>query len=65
VGKPNWLDMKFDSIQFQKKLPQSEFVCKSYDRFTKAHPGYGSRRRNMIRNRNRVRQKLAVYDGKD
>jgi hypothetical protein len=47
-----------------KKVPQSEFVCKSYDRFTEAHPGYGSGRQNMTRNRNRVRQKLAVCDGK-
>jgi hypothetical protein len=59
-----WLDVKFDSTQFQKKLPQSVFVCKSYDRFTEPRPGYGSRRRNMTRNRNRVRQKLAVCDGK-
>jgi hypothetical protein len=45
-------------------LPQSEFVWKIYDRFTEARPGYGSRRRNMTGNRNRVRQKLAVCDGK-
>jgi hypothetical protein len=68
VGKPDyggvWLDAKFDSTQFFKKVHQSEFLCKSYDRFTKAHPGYGSGRRNMTRNRNRVRQKLAVCDGK-
>jgi hypothetical protein len=47
-----------------KKVPQSEFVCKSYDRFTKARPSYGSGRQNMTRNRNRVRQKLAVCDDK-
>jgi hypothetical protein len=47
-----------------KKVPQSEFVCKSYDRFTEARPGYGSGRRNMTQNRNRVRQKLAIYGGK-
>jgi hypothetical protein len=47
-----------------KKVSQSEFVCKSYDRFTEACPGYDSGRRNMTRNRNRVRQKLAVCDGK-
>jgi hypothetical protein len=47
-----------------KKVPQSEFVCKSYDHFTEARLGYGSRRWNMTRNRNRVRQKLAVCDGK-
>jgi hypothetical protein len=50
-----WWDVKFDSTQFQKKVPQSELVCKSYDRFTKARPGYGSGRQNMTRNRNRVR----------
>jgi hypothetical protein len=49
---------------FFKKIAQSEFVCKSYDRFTEARPGYGSERRNMTRNRNRVRQKLVIYDGK-
>jgi hypothetical protein len=37
---------------------------KEYDRFTEAHPGYGSGRQNMTRNQNRVRQKLAVCDGK-
>jgi hypothetical protein len=67
VGKPDygrfWLDAKFDSTQFKKKVPQSEFVCKSYDHFTKARPGYGSGRRNMTRNQNWVRQK-AVCDGK-
>jgi hypothetical protein len=47
-----------------KKVPQSEFVCKSYDRFTEARPGYGSGRQNMTRNQNRVRRKLAVCDGK-
>jgi hypothetical protein len=62
VGKP--LDANFDSTQFQKKVSQSEFVCKSYDRFIEARPGYGSGRRNMTRNRNQVRQKLAVCDGK-
>jgi hypothetical protein len=55
---------KFDSTQFQKKVSLFEFVCKSYDRFSEALPGYGSRRQNMTRNRNRVRQKLAVCDGK-
>jgi hypothetical protein len=50
VGK-----LKFDSTQFQKKVSQSEFVCKSYDRFTEAHPGYGSGRQNMTRNQNWVR----------
>jgi hypothetical protein len=68
VGKPEkggvWLDAKFDSTQF-KKVHQSEFVCKSYDRFIEARPGYGCLRRNMTRNQNRVRQKLAVCDGKD
>jgi hypothetical protein len=59
-----WLDAKFDSTQFQKKVSQSKFVCKSYDRFTEARPGYGSGRRNMTRNRNQVRQKLTVCDGK-
>jgi hypothetical protein len=47
-----------------KKVPQSEFICKSYDRFTKARPGYGSGRRNMTRHRNWVRQKLTVCDSK-
>jgi hypothetical protein len=49
---------------FKKKVPQSEFVCKSYDRFTEAHPGYGSGRRNMTRNQNRVRQKLLFVTAK-
>jgi hypothetical protein len=40
VGKR--LDVKFDSTQFQKEVPQSEFVCKSYDRFTEARPGHSS-----------------------
>jgi hypothetical protein len=38
-----------------KKVAQSEFVCKSYDRFTEARPDYGSGRQNMTRNRNWVR----------
>jgi hypothetical protein len=37
-----WLDTKFDSTQFEKKVPQSKIVYKSYDRFTEACPGYGS-----------------------
>jgi hypothetical protein len=49
---------------FKKNVPQSEFVCKSYDRFTETRPGYGSERHNMTQNRNWVRQKLAVCDGK-
>jgi hypothetical protein len=49
---------------FKKKVPQSEFVCKSYDRFIEARPGYGSGMWSMTRNQNRVRQKLTVYDGK-
>jgi hypothetical protein len=61
MGKPDyswvWLDARFDSTQF-KKIHQSEFVCKTYDRFTEAHPGYGSRRRNMTQNRNQVRKNL-------
>jgi hypothetical protein len=48
-----------------KKVPQSEFVWKNYDHFTEARPGYGSGRQYMSWNRNRVRQKLAVCDGKD
>jgi hypothetical protein len=59
-----WLDAKFDYIQFFKKVSQSEFVCKSYDCFTEARPGYGSERQNMTQNRNRVRQKPADCDGK-
>jgi hypothetical protein len=47
-----------------KKVPQSEFICKGYDRFTAARLGYGSGRWNMPWNRNRVRQKLVVCDGK-
>jgi hypothetical protein len=47
-----------------KKVTQSEFVCKSYDRFTKARPGYGSARQNMTLNQNQGRQKLAVCDSK-
>jgi hypothetical protein len=39
-------------------------VSISYDRFTEARPGYGSGRQNMTWNRNWVRQKLAVCDGK-
>jgi hypothetical protein len=50
---------------FKKKVPQSEFVWKSYDRFTEACMGYGSGRQNMTQNQNRVSQKLAVCDGKD
>jgi hypothetical protein len=49
---------------FLKKVSQSEFVCKSYDRFTEARPSYGFGRQNMTRNRNRVRRKLVVCDGK-
>jgi hypothetical protein len=49
---------------FKKKVHQSEFVCKSYDHFTEARPGYGSGRQNMTQNRNWVRQKLVVCDGK-
>jgi hypothetical protein len=68
VGKPDkggaWLDAKFNSTKFQKKVSQSEFVCKSYDRFTELRPGCGSGRRNTTRNQNRVRQKLAVCDAK-
>jgi hypothetical protein len=44
-----WWDAKFDSTQFQKNVPQSEFVCKSYDRFSEARPSYGSGRQNMLR----------------
>jgi hypothetical protein len=54
MGKPGygwvWMDAKFDSTHFLKKVPQSEFVCKSYDRFTKSRLGYGSRRQNMTQN---------------
>jgi hypothetical protein len=49
---------------FKKKVLQSEFVCKSYDRFSEARPDYDSERQNMTQNRNRVRQKFTVYDGK-
>jgi hypothetical protein len=38
VGKPDWchvwLDAKFDSTQFQKKLPNFEFGSQSYAHFT-------------------------------
>jgi hypothetical protein len=68
MGKPEyggiWWDAKFESTQFKKKVPQSEFVCKSYDHFTEARPSYGSVRQNTTRNQNRVRQKFAVCDGK-
>jgi hypothetical protein len=68
MGKPDlggvWWDAKFDSTQFQKKVPQPKFICKIYDRFTEARPGYGSERWNMTQNRNRLRQKLAICDGK-
>jgi hypothetical protein len=49
---------------FKQNVPQSEFICKSYDHFTEARLGYDSRRWNMTRNRNQVRQKLAICDGK-
>jgi hypothetical protein len=56
VGKSRvWLDAKFYSTQFQKKYLNPS----SY-----AHTGYGSGRRNMTQNRNWVRQKHAVCDGK-
>jgi hypothetical protein len=66
VGKPTkgLVGWKIWFYPFSKKVPQSKFVCKSYDRFTDAHRGYGSRRQNMTRNRNWVRQKLAICDGK-
>jgi hypothetical protein len=51
-------------LNFKKKVAQSEFVCKNYDRFTEARPRYGSGRQNMTQNQNRVRQKLFVCDGK-
>jgi hypothetical protein len=47
-----------------KKISQSEFVCKSYDRFIETRPSHGSGRRNMTQNRNRARKKLAVCNGK-
>jgi hypothetical protein len=47
-----------------KKVSQSEFICKSYDRFTEARPGYSSGRCNMTQNQNQVRQKHTVCDGK-
>jgi hypothetical protein len=49
---------------FKKTVPQSEFVCKSYDRFTEVCPGHDSERRNMTRNQNQVRQKQVVCDSK-
>jgi hypothetical protein len=49
---------------FLKKVSQSEYVYKSYDRFTEARPSYDSERQNMTRNQNQVRQKLAVCDDK-
>jgi hypothetical protein len=49
---------------FFKKVPQLEFIYKSYDRFTEARPSYSCRRRNMTQNRNQVRQKLVVCNGK-
>jgi hypothetical protein len=39
-----WLDANFDSTQFFKKVTQSKFVWKSYDRFTEARLGYDSGR---------------------
>jgi hypothetical protein len=57
------VDAKFISIQFFKKS-QSESVCKSYDCFTESRLGDGSGRWNMTQNRNRLRQKCAVCDGK-
>jgi hypothetical protein len=47
MGKPGLPNLK--------KVPQSEFVCKSYDHFTEARPGYGSGRWNMTQNQNRIR----------
>jgi hypothetical protein len=65
-ANPTWLNAKFDSTQiFFEKVPQSEIVWKSYDRFIAARPGYGSGRRNMTQNRNQVSEKLVVCDGKD
>jgi hypothetical protein len=68
VGKPDWVGFGWMRNlilpNFKKKVAQSEFVCKSYARFTEACPGHGSRRRNMTRNRNRVKQILVVCDGK-
>jgi hypothetical protein len=63
-GQTRWLDAKFDSTQFFKKVPQSEFVYKSYDRFTETRLSYGFERWNITQNQNRVRQKLTVCDGK-
>jgi hypothetical protein len=48
VGKPSW--MRNLILPNLKKVPQFKFVCKSYDCFTEAHPGYSSGRRNMTRN---------------
>jgi hypothetical protein len=33
-----WLDVKFDSTQFQKKLPNFEFGLQSCGRFTEPPP---------------------------
>ena len=68
MGKPDWVGFGWMRNlilpNLKKTAPQSEFVCKSYDRFTEVRPGHGSGRRNMTRIRNRVGQKLAVCDGK-
>jgi hypothetical protein len=68
VGKPNYggFGGMWNLIlpNFKKKVPQYEFICKNYDRFTEARLGYGSERQNMTQNRNQVRQKLAICDGK-
>jgi hypothetical protein len=58
VGKPDlggFGGMRNLILPNLKKVHQSEFVCKSYDRFTEARPSYGAGRQNMTQNRNRVR----------
>jgi hypothetical protein len=51
VGKSDYGGMQNLILpNFFKKVHQSEFVCKSYDRFIKARPGYGFGRQNMTQN---------------
>jgi hypothetical protein len=51
-------------VQDTQKDVNKEGTIDHKERNSITRPGYGSRRRNMTRNRNRVSQKLAVCDGK-
>jgi hypothetical protein len=73
VSKPDWVEFgwmqnlilpNIKKIPFYRSSSGSRFVCKSYDRFIDARPGHSSRRWNLTQNRNWVRQKRVVCDGK-